>query len=478
MNYRMITYILGWILLFESAFLLVPTVTALVYRESAVISFLLTIGICLLASALLIFKKPKDTDLHSRDGFVIVSLSWIVLSLFGALPFMFTGVTASFVDAFFETVSGFTTTGASIFPNVEILPRSILMWRSFTHWVGGMGVLVFIMAFLPLSGGRNMHIMKAESPGPSVSKLVPRVRTTALLLYTIYFALTLLQFVLLLCGKMPVFDALNTAFATAGTGGFGIKSDSIGSYSPYLQIVIAIFMLLFSLNFNSYFLVLKGKFKEAFNSEIRVFLLIVASAVAIITWNIRHMFGTLGEALRQAFFSVSTIISTTGFATTDFALWPQLSLTILVLLMFIGACAGSTGGGIKVSRLIIVVKSIGRELRTALHPKQVKKITVDGKPTESDVARMTITFFSCFIIIFTASWLLISLDNHDFATNFTAVAATMGNIGPGLSAVGPTCNYSFFSTTSKLVLIFDMLAGRLELFPMLLLFTPSTWKKN
>ncbi len=482
MNYRMITYILGWILLFEAAFLLVPTITALAFRESAVTAFLLTIAICLGASALLMMKKPINRDLRARDGFVIVSLSWIVLSLFGALPFMFADLGAAnninYIDALFETVSGFTTTGASIMADVEALPKSILMWRSFTHWVGGMGVLVFIMAFLPLSGGRNMHIMKAESPGPSVSKLVPRVRTTALLLYSIYFALTLLQFILLLCGGMSIFDALNTSFATAGTGGFGIKSDSIGGYSPYLQIVIAVFMLLFSLNFNSYFLVLKGKIKEAFNEEIRVFLLIVASAVIIITWNIRHMFGSLSEAIRHAFFTVSTIISTTGFATVDFNLWPQLSLTILVLLMFVGACAGSTGGGMKVSRIIIVIKTIGRELRTAIHPKQIKKITMDRKPIESDVVRATVNFFACFMIIFSLSLLLISLDDYDFTTNFTAIAATMGNIGPGLSAVGPTCNYAFFSPVSKIVLIFDMLAGRLELFPMLLLFTPSTWKKN
>ncbi|MBE6691211.1 MAG: TrkH family potassium uptake protein [Ruminococcaceae bacterium] len=477
MNYRMITYILGWILLFESAFLLIPSIAALVFMETAGYAFLMTIGICLLVSALLIFKKPKNTDLHSRDGFVIVSLSWIVLSLFGALPFVLSGVTTSYVDAFFETVSGFTTTGASIFTAVEALPKCILLWRSFTHWVGGMGVLVFIMAFLPLSGGRNMHIMKAESPGPSVSKLVPRVRTTALLLYTIYFALTLLQFILLLCGGMSIFDALNTSFATAGTGGFGIKNDSIGGYSPYLQIVIGIFMLLFSLNFNSYFLILKGKLKDAFNAEIRTFLLIVAGAVAAITWNIRHMFGSLGEALRHAFFAVSTIISTTGFATTDFDLWPQLSRTVLVLLMFIGACAGSTGGGIKISRIMIIFKTIFREIRTAIHPKQIKKISMDGKAIESDVVRSTVNFFACFVMIFAISWLAISFDNYDFTTNFTAVAATIGNIGPGLSAVGPTCNYAFFSNFSKLVLSFDMLAGRLELFPMLVLFSPATWKK-
>ena len=477
MNYRMITYILGWILLFEAGFLLIPTVTALVYTEQAIKSFLLSIAICVAVSVLLILKKPKNTSLRSRDGFVIVSLSWIVLSLFGAIPFMLTGVTTSFVDALFETVSGFSTTGASIFPDVEILPRSILMWRSFTHWVGGMGVLVFIMAFLPLSGGRNMHIMKAESPGPSVSKLVPRVRTTALLLYGIYFVLTLLEFVLLLCGGMGAFDALNTAFATAGTGGFATRSDSMNGFSPFIQIVVGVFMLLFSLNFGSYFLAIKGRFKEAFTCEIRTFLLIVAAAVTLITLNIRGMFATAGEAIRHSFFTVSSIISTTGFATADFNLWPQFSCAVLVLLMFIGACAGSTGGGMKVSRIIIYFKAAVRELRTAIHPKQVKKITIDGKPVEQAVVRSSLVFLVCFALTFIFSILIVSLDNYDLTTGFTAVTATMNNIGPGLNAVGPTGNFAFFSPLSKLVLIFDMLAGRLELFPMLLLFSPTTWKK-
>ena len=478
MNYRMITYILGWILLFEGGFLLVPTLTALIYSEAAIKGFLLSIAICVAVSTLLIFKKPKNTALRSRDGFVIVSLSWIALSLFGALPFMFTGVTTSYVDALFETVSGFTTTGATIFADVEALPKAILIWRSFTHWVGGMGVLVFIMAFLPLSGGRNMHIMKAESPGPSVSKLVPRVRTTALLLYSIYFALTLLEFVLLICsGQMTLFDALNTAFSTAGTGGFGFRNDSMSSFHAYSQIVVAVFMLLFSLNFSSYFLLLKGKLRDALNVELRVFLVIVATAVVTITLNIRHMFSSVGEALRHALFNVSSIISTTGFSSTDFDLWPALSKSVLVLLMFIGACAGSTGGGMKVSRIIIYFKSLLREMHNAVHPKQVKKISIDGKPVDETVIRAAFGYLAAFVMLFAVSVIIISADNYDFTTNFTAVAATMGNIGPGLNAVGPTCNFAFFSVPSKLVLCFDMLAGRLELFPMLLLFSPITWKK-
>ena len=478
MNYRMITYILGWILLFEAAFLLVPTLTAAILGESAIFAFLLTVAICLAASLLLIAKKPRVTDLRSRDGFVIVSLSWILLSLFGALPFMFCGATDSYIDALFETVSGFTTTGASIFANVEALPGSILIWRSFTHWVGGMGVLVFIMAFLPLSGGRNMHIMKAESPGPSVSKLVPRVRTTALLLYSIYFVLTAVMFIVLLCGGMPVFDALCTAFGTAGTGGFANHNDGMASFSPFLQVTIAVFMLIFSVNFESYFLLLKRKWRDAFTTEVLTFFGIVAAATAIIAVSIRSMFGSVSTALRHAFFTISTIISTTGFATTDFDLFPQIARTVIVLLMFIGACAGSTGGGIKISRIIIFFKTAARELQTAIHPKQVKAITIDGRSVESGVVRATLSFLLCFSMIFVGSCLLISLDNYDLTTNFTAVAATMGNIGPGLCAVGPTQNFGFFSPLSKLVLIFDMLAGRLEIFPMLLLFTPTTWKKN
>ena len=490
MNYRMISYIIGCIWLFEAAFMLVPVVTALAYREQAVFAFLWTALICFGAGLLLAFKKPKNQTLRARDGFVVVSLSWIAISLLGALPFTFTGVTASYVDALFETVSGFTTTGATIFREVESLPRSILMWRSFTHWVGGMGVLVFIMAFVPLSGGRNMHIMKAESTGPDVGKLVPRVRTTAMLLYSIYLGLTLLQFVLLLFGGMNVFEALTTTFSTAGTGGFGVKNDSLLSYSAYIQIVVTVFMLLFSLNFGSYFLALRGKFKEAFNSEVRTFLLIVLGAIALsavsIAVNIatdpalQAQFGAsdnLGDIIRHAAFTVASVISTTGFATVDFDLWPELSRAVLVLIMFIGACAGSTGGGLKVSRILLLFKGVVRDLRAAIHPKEVKQITVDKKPVGQAVVQATFSYFACFLFVFAASVVLLAVDGYDFTTNFTAVAATINNVGPGLSGVGPTCNYAIFSPLSKLVMIFDMLVGRLELFPMLILFMPSTWKK-
>ena len=352
------------------------------------------------------------------------------------------------------------------------------MWRSFTHWIGGMGVLVFIMAFLPLGGGQNLHIMRAESPGPEVSKLVPKVKNTAIILYVIYFVMTVIQVVALLIADMPVFDALNTAFATAGTGGFGLKNDSFASASAAQQIIVTVFMLLFSINFNSYYLMLKLKFKDAINSEVRAFVLIVISAIAIITANVYTQFETLSDAIRHVSFSVASVISTTGFSTVDFNLWPSLAATVMVIIMFIGACAGSTGGGIKVSRFIILVKGLFRELGAIVHPKQVKKITVDRRPLDREVIRSVNAYIVCYVLIFTVSLVAISFDNKDLVTNFTAVAATINNIGPGLGEVGPASNFSGFSWFSKLVLSFDMLAGRLELFPMLILFTPSTWKRT
>ena len=478
MNYRMISHILGWILLFEAGFLLLPVVTALCYREwEVILAFLWTIAACVVCGGLLAFRRPKNQALRARDGFVVVSLSWIVISLFGALPFLLSGAIPSYLDAVFETVSGFTTTGATILSEIESLPHAILFWRSFTHWVGGMGVLVFIMAFVPLGGGRNMHIMKAESPGPSVSKLVPRVRTTALLLYSIYLGITVLEVIFLLCGGMTLFEALCTTFSTTGTGGFGVRNDSLGGFSPYIQIVVGVFMLMCALNFGAYFLALRGRWREALNTELRTFLAIVAIAVAVVTVNIRSMYATAGESLRHAFFAVASIVTTTGFTTVDFDLWPHLSRTVLVFLMLIGACAGSTGGGVKVSRVIIWCKGAVRGLRNAAHPKEVRRIHIDGKPVDESVVSATFAYLACFVLVFACSVFLVSIDGHDLVTNFTAVAATIGNVGPGLSAVGPTCNYLFFSPLSKIVLIFDMLAGRLELLPMLLLFTPATWRK-
>ena len=477
MNFRMITNILGWILIFEAGFMAVPTLAALIYSESVVWAYLITIAICLLLGFALVWKKPRNKTLYSREGFVIVSLSWIVLSIFGALPLYISGETPTYIDALFETVSGFTTTGASILSDIEAISHASLTWRSFTHWVGGMGVLVFIMAFVPLSGGNNLHIMKAESPGPSVSKLVPRVKTTAMILYLIYITLTLIEFILLLCGGMSIFEALNTAFATAGTGGFGVKSTSLASYSSYIQIVVTVFMLLFSINFASFYLILLGRVKEAFTTEVVTFLGIVVSVITVITLNARGFFDTVGDAIKHVSFTVASIISTTGFATVDFDKWPELSRALLVLIMFIGACAGSTGGGLKVSRVIIGVKSIAKELYLLVHPKQVKKVTIDKVPVEHEVVRATNVYMVCYIIVFAVSVLLVSIENYGLVTNFTAVAATINNIGPGLELVGPTANFAFFSPFTKIVLIFDMIAGRLELFPMLVLFFPGTWKK-
>ena len=477
MNYRMIRNILGWLLLFECGFMAVPAVTALVYREPQVWHFLATMLLCGGIGILCVLKKPKNSTLYAREGFVIVSLSWIVLSVFGSLPFFLSGCIPNYIDALFETVSGFTTTGASILSEVESLPKCMLMWRSFTHWVGGMGVLVFIMAFIPLSGGQNMHIMKAESPGPSVSKLVPRVKTTALILYSIYLVLTFVMFLLLLFGDMTAFEALNTAFGTAGTGGFGIRNDGLASFSVYSQTVVTVFMLLFSVNFGCYYLFLLRRFKDAFNAEFRIFIGLVVTAVAIITLNVRGMFETLGEALHHVTFTVATLMSTTGFSTVDFDAWPELSRTIVALLLFTGACAGSTCGGLKISRLYILFRSAFNELGNLIHPHRVKRVIIDGRPVDPEVVRSTNRYMMCYMFLFAASVFLISFDNHDLITNFTAVATTINNVGPGLGLVGPTGNFGFFSIPAKLLLIFDMLAGRLEIFPVLALFAPSTWKK-
>lgn len=477
MNFKMIKNILGWILIFEAAFMLIPLITAVIYWEESFFAYLISICICLLIGFILIWHKPQNKTLYSKEGFVIVSLSWIVLSLFGALPFCFSGEIPSYVDALFEVISGLTTTGSSILTNVEALSKANLIWRSFTNWIGGMGVLVFVMAFVPLSGGNNMHIMKAESPGPSVSKLVPRVKTTALILYLIYIGLTLAQFILLLFGDMTAFAAICTSFSTAGTGGFVIKVDSLLSFSSYSQIVVTVFMLLFSVNFASYYLILLGKFKDAFTSEVRCFFGIVLGAITIICLNTYGLFENIGECIKHVSFTVASIISTSGFSTVDFDLWPQLSRACLVLLMFIGACAGSTGGGLKVSRLIILFKSMIKELHLMIHPKQVKKVTIDKHPVEHEVVRSTNVYMVCYLLIFVTSTMLICFGDHDLVTSFTAVAATINNIGPGLAKVGPTQNFAFFSDIEKLILSFDMLVGRLELFPMLLLFSPSTWKK-
>lgn len=478
MNYSMVLYIVGWILNFEAGFMLLPGLVSVIYQEKAGLTFLAAIAIALAFGIPLVIRKPKNKDFYMKEGFVSVALSWIVMSIVGAIPFMLSGAITNPVSAFFETVSGFTTTGASVLSDVESLPRCILFWRSFTHWIGGMGILVFVIAILPLAGGSNMYLMKAESPGPSVKKLVPKVKRTAIMLYMLYVALTLLELVLLLAGRMPLLDALTITFGTAGTGGFGIKNDSMASYSTYLQMVVTVFMILFGVNFNVYYLIYKKRFREILkNSEVFVYLAIIAVSIGLISINISGMYASAGTAVKDAAFQVGSIITTTGYSSADFDLWPAFSKSILVLLMFIGSCAGSTGGGIKVSRVMIMFKTVIKELDYIIHPNNVKKITMDGKQVEHTVLRSINVFVMAYLMVFVASVLLISLDNFDLTTNFTAVAATLNNIGPGLGGVGPMANFGSYSGFSKIVMTFDMIAGRLELFPVLILFSWRTWKK-
>lgn len=479
MNYSIVLYILGCVLKFESAFLMLPVFVGLIYKEGTVSSYLIVAAVCLLLGAFLTRKKPVSTNLYTCEGFVTVALSWIVMSIFGAIPFVLTGDIPFYVDALFETISGFTTTGASILPEVESLSRASLFWRSFTHWIGGMGVFVFIMAILPLMGGSTMNLMKAESPGPSVSKFVPHVKDTAKILYGIYIAMTTIEVTLLCIFGMSLFDALTISFGTVGTGGFGIRNDSLTSYSPILQNIVTVFMILSGVNYAAYFLILSGKIKDAFKiEEVRWYFLIIFASAGTIIANTRAMYDTLGETARHAFFQVGSIITTTGYCTTDFDLWPEMSKSILVILMFMGACAGSTGGGMKVSRLVILFKTIRKELSLIVHPREVRKIRMDGHVIEHETVRSTNVFLVIYFVVLLVSTLLISIDEFDFTTNFTAVAATLNNIGPGLELVGPTQNFSIFSVFSKFVLMFDMLAGRLELFPMMILLMPSAWKRS
>ena len=478
MNFRIIAYIVGWVCNFQAIFMVLPCITALVYQEHEFFAFLISMILCLIVGIPLTARKPKNKVFYTKDGCVAVALSWLALCIFGSVPFVLSGSIPHPIDAFFETVSGFTTTGSSILTDVEVLPHCVLMWRSFTHWIGGMGVLVFLLSLLPLAGGYHMNLMKAESPGPSVSKLVPKVQQTAKILYSIYIGLTLIQIVLLLIGNIPLFDTLCIAFGTAGTGGFGIKNDSMGSYSTYCQIVTTIFMILFGVNFSAYYLILTKKIRQALKfEEVRYYLGIIAAAILVIGLNTMHLFQNLGVSIQQAAFQVGSIITTTGFSSADFNQWPALSKTILVLLMFVGACAGSTGGGIKVSRILILCKAARKEFQLYLHPNAVKKIKMDQKTITHDILRSTNIYLTLYLLIFAVSMLLISLDNFDMTTNFTAVTATLNNIGPGLEIVGPMGNFSSFSYFSKCVLIFDMLAGRLEIFPLLLLFFKGTWKK-
>lgn len=480
MNHKVVSYMVGRILQIEALLFIIPIITSLIYGEKCVVALIISAVIALGIGILLtrVFGK-NDKLLFAKEGFAIVALAWISMSVIGALPFYISGEIPKYIDALFETISGFTTTGASILTNVESLSKGLLFWRSFSHWVGGMGVLVFVMAIFPEESGRSIHIMRAEMPGPIVGKLVPKIRETAKILYLIYIFMTLIQIVLLLVGGMPLFDSITITFGTAGTGGFGIKNDSIASYSPYLQWVIAIFMMLFGINFNLYYLILVKRFKTALKStELWVYIGILAVASLLITGNIYSLYNNIPDAVRASFFQVSSVMTTTGFATTDFNLWPSFSKAILVTLMFIGACAGSTGGGLKVSRIVIAIKTILRDIKRMLHPRTIGSVKYEGKKLDNQTINNITVYFTVYGILFIMLLLLISVDNFDFETNFTAVTACYNNIGPGLAGVGPASNFAAYSVFSKLVLSVAMLLGRLEIFPILLIFTPHLWKRK
>ncbi len=480
MNYAIVFYMLGFICNVEALLMLLPLTVGIFYHEPVVETFVIPIVLLLAVGTVLTRKRPQKQRFYAREGFFIVSLCWIVLSAFGALPLLMSGQCPSFIDCFFETVSGFTTTGASILPNVEIFNKSVLFWRSFTHWIGGMGVLVFVLTVLPLAGQSSIHLMRAESPGPIVGKLLPKLRSTAMLLYGIYMGLTALLVLLLCFGGMSLYDSFIFAFGTAGTGGFANYAASVGHFnSPYITWVITVFMVLFGINFNVYYLLLFGKAAQAFKSEeVRWYLGIIVAATALVTFNIRHLYDSLGLALRHAAFQVSAIITTTGFSTADFVQWPTFSRSILLLLMTIGACAGSTGGGIKTSRVVIGVKAAGQSLRRLLHPRTATCVRLEGNRVEEETISTVGSYLTLYLMIVIVSVLVVSLEGYDFETTFTAVLTCFNNVGPGMSLVGPTQNFSFFSGLSKLVLSLDMLLGRLEIFPMLVLLSPSIWKKS
>ncbi len=477
MNLRMIRYIIGHILIVEGFLLLIPVITSVIYKESEGYIYLgVAVGIAFLGF-ILTRLKPKSYMFYLREGCVTTALSWIFLSIFGAMPLYFTGEIPNYIDALFETVSGFTTTGSSILTDVEVLSHTSLIWRSFTHWVGGMGILVFLLAIVPLTGGSNVNLMKAESPGPQVDKSLPQVRKTASLLYVIYGTLTLSEFVALLISRMPLFDAICITFGSAGTGGFGILNSSCASYSTASQIIITVAMLLFGVNFNVYVLLVFKRFKSAFsNEEVRTYFAFIIIAITVITANIYDMCEGLGDALSKSSFQVASLITTTGYSTADFNMWPTLSKTILVLIMFTGACAGSTAGGLKISRICILFKTFLKESSSFLHPREIKKIKIDGQSVDHKVLRATNVYIVTYIFIFVGSLLLVAIEGYDLTTTFTSVVATFNNIGPGLELVGPSANFSFLSNFSKFVLIFDMLAGRLEIFPIIMLFHPGIWK--
>ena len=488
MNYKMTGKFISQIISIESLFMIPALLISVLYRETAaMLGFMYTIALTLvLAGILFALCRRTDRRFGARDGLICVGLGWLVLSLLGCLPFVFSGLIPRFIDAFFETVSGFTTTGASVVANVEAMPKGLLYWRSFSHWLGGMGVLVFLLALTPSDGGEKgftMHLLRAESPGPDVGKLVPKMRQTAMILYLIYIGMTVVNVLFLLAGGMDLLEALCIAFGTAGTGGFGIHNDSMASYSPYLQNVTTVFMLLFGINFSCYYLLLLGQLRSIFrDEELRLYIgLFVLSSLAIganVWLNLRDLYPTAGQALRHAAFQVSSIMTTTGFSTTDFDLWPGISKGILLMLMVVGACAGSTGGGIKCARVLLLFKSLRRNTRQVLDPRKVLVIRNNGKMVDERIIANTNAYLSAYVVIVIISFLLVSLDSASVETNLSAVLACFNNIGPGLAAVGPTCNYSHYSDLSKLVLSIDMLAGRLEIFPILVLLSRNSWRRK
>ena len=482
MNYKMMGRFLAQILSIEALFMIPALCVSLLYGEAAAAQAFVYSILMIAAVSLFLFavSRGAPSAFYAKEGLVCVGISWIVLSLLGCMPFYISREIPSYVDAFFEIVSGFTTTGASILPEVESLSHGILYWRSFSHWVGGMGVLVFLLAFTGEKGkGFTMHLLRAESPGPNVGKLVPKMRKTASILYILYIALTVLNMLFLLAGGMSLFESVCHAFGTAGTGGFGIKNDSLASYSPNLQNVTTVFMILFGINFSCYYLLLLGQFTSVFkDEELRVYFGIILSAIALIVLDIRDLYPTLEETIRHASFQVGSIITTTGYATTDFDLWPSFSKTILLCLMVSGACAGSTGGGIKVARLLLLFKSLGRNIRQVLSPRKVEVVRNNGAAVDEKILDNTNAYLAAYVVILFAVFAIISLDGFSVGTNFSAVLCTFNNIGPGLEAVGPTCNFGAFSNLSKLVLSWAMLAGRLEIFPMLVLFSRNTWKRR
>lgn len=479
MNYRMIAKLLSYVMLVEAALLLLPLLTAICFRES-VLPYLFTILILVAAALPWQFVKLPNKRIFAKEGFVIVALSWIVLSLFGALPFVFGGAIPNYIDALFETTSGFTTTGATVMTDLTSADRSVLMWRALTHWIGGMGVLVFVMALIPSEGGRNIHLLRAEVPGPTKGKLVPRLRHTALILYSIYFVLTVVELIVLLIAKLPFYDALITSFSTAGTGGFGVLNDSIAGYhSPAVEWIVAIFMMLFGINFNIFFFILLGKFKNVFkNSELLTYLLLAITATTAIAVNTHSMYHSIGDAIRTSFFTVASTMSTTGFVVYDYETWPTLSKAIIVLLMAIGASAGSTAGGIKVSRVMILLKNMVRELKHMLRPNSVNRVKMDGETLEEETVRSASSYLIMYGLTLVLSFVLISIDGMSIETNLTTVLSCVNNVGPVLGTITPFGNLSGYSFFSKIVLTLDMLFGRLEFLPMLILFSPATYKKK